>query len=419
VPTVELPKNPLPVMSNMARKSRTNMLPLVLDTFSQVIKADGHSNETQWGYWQANQMDARQTGIFRSAMQNGASYATVLDGDPAPRINGVSARNMTAVYANPAADEWPMMALEFDGTMMKLYDEKSIYFFGIENKPRSGLAPVDPAGGIYATDFRYIETRDHGMSICPVVRFRDRMLLEGEEQFGIIEPLITIQQRVDETTFGLMIAQFYAAFKQRYVIGWVPQTEQETLEASASSLWTFQDDNVKVGELSETDLTRYLQSKDSAFHDMAAIAQIPTSALGTDGISNISADTLAGMEAGKERKADEIRTSFGESCEQMLRLCSLYAGDSESAKDFGSEIRWQNTTARALGQTVDALVKMVQVLGVPEKVARGWIPGWTDQLEETLGQAPASGATVADPLQAFLSTMERQQQPVTNGTAPA
>jgi hypothetical protein len=32
------------------------------------------------------------------------------------------------------------------------------------------------------------------MGVCPVVRFRDRMLLEGDEQFGIIEPLIDIQR---------------------------------------------------------------------------------------------------------------------------------------------------------------------------------------------------------------------------------
>lgn len=409
MPTVELPKEPLPIMLNMARKARTNMLPLVLDTFSQVIKADGHSNETQWAYWQANQCDARQTGIHRSAMQNGAAYATVLPGEPSPVIEGVSARHMTAVYQNPSRDEWPMLALHVDGSLIKLYDEQKVYYIGVENVPRSGLAP-NPAT-MYAANFTYIESRDHGLSVCPVVRFRDRMLLEGEEQFGIIEPLITIQDRVDETVFGLMIAQFYAAFKQRYVIGWVPQDETEALQASASNMWTFEDSDVQVGQLAETDLTRYLESKDSALHDMAAIAQIPVQSLGSDGISNISADTLAGMEAGKERKSDEIRTSFGESWEQVLRTCSLIDGDTASANDFSSQIRWKNTTARALGATVDALVKMVTSLGVSDKVARQFIPDWTDQLEESNAAGGSSGATAADPLAAFLSTMDRQDRP--------
>jgi hypothetical protein len=417
IPTVELPKDPLPVMQNMARKSRTNMLPLVLDTFSQVIKADGHSNDRQWGYWQANQCDARQTGVHRSAMQNGAAYATVLPGEPAPVIEGISARHMTAVYQNPTRDEWPMLALHVDGSMVKLYDEEKVYYIGVENQPRSGLSPHPST--MYASQFTYLESRTHGLSVCPVVRFRDRMLLEGEEQYGIIEPLVTIQERVDETVFGLMVAQFYAAFKQRYVIGWVPQDETEQLAASASNLWTFEDADVKVGQLDETDLTRYLTSKDSALHDMAAIAQIPVQSLGSDGISNISADTLAGMEAGKERKSDEIRTSFGESWEQVLRTCSLIDGDDASANDFSSQLRWKNTTARALGATVDALVKMVTSLGVSDKVARQFVPDWTDQLEAAnAAAAGASGATSADPLQAFLASMDRQEKPGAQGANP-
>jgi hypothetical protein len=48
------------------------------------------------------------------------------------------------------------------------------------------------------------------------------MLLDGEEVFGIVEPLIDIQKRIDETTFGMLVAQYYQAFKQRYIIGWLP-----------------------------------------------------------------------------------------------------------------------------------------------------------------------------------------------------
>jgi hypothetical protein len=68
----------------------------------------------------------------------------------------------------------------------------------------------------------FIDFNEHGMDFCPIARFRDRMLLEGEETFGLIEPLIDIQRRIDETTFGMLIAQYFAAFRQRYILGWVP-----------------------------------------------------------------------------------------------------------------------------------------------------------------------------------------------------
>jgi hypothetical protein len=79
-----------------------------------------------------------------------------------------------------------------------------------------------------------------------------------------------------------MVAQFYAAFKQRYVIGWVPESEAEQLKANGSEFWTFKDADVKVGQFDETDLTRYLKSKDSALGDMAAIAQVPAQSLGVE-----------------------------------------------------------------------------------------------------------------------------------------
>jgi hypothetical protein len=43
------------------------------------------------------------------------------------------------------------------------------------------------------------------VGVTPVVRYRDRMLLDGEEQYGIIEPLLTMQDRINETTFGMMV----------------------------------------------------------------------------------------------------------------------------------------------------------------------------------------------------------------------
>jgi hypothetical protein len=107
-PSVEMPKDAPQVMKNLAWKSRTNFLPLILDTFAQQIKADGYieANGTPsraWSYWQANGLDARQTGIHRSALQFGASYATVLPGDTAPAIEGFSPRRMTAIYQDPTS----------------------------------------------------------------------------------------------------------------------------------------------------------------------------------------------------------------------------------------------------------------------------------------------------------------------------
>ncbi len=49
--------------------------------------------------------------MHRATLKYGWSYTTVLPGDTAPVIRGVSPRNMTAVYADDA-DPWPVYALQ-------------------------------------------------------------------------------------------------------------------------------------------------------------------------------------------------------------------------------------------------------------------------------------------------------------------
>lgn len=394
VASVEIPDDAPPLMKELARKSQTNYIPLLVKTFAQVIKADGYFSETDvdhddpWVWWQRARMDSRQTGLVRSALQYGAAYATVLPGTygrdlKGPAISLYSPREMTALYQDPEADEWPMLALGLDGAMVTLFDEEMRYRFGIDpriNNPLGGLRPAlsTPYGTGLLT---FIDAEAHDAGVCPVVRFRDRNLLAGEEQYGIVEPLLTIQERIDETTFQMAVAQYFAAFKQRYVLGWVPKTEAEELKAGAARIW-YLDENpndVKIDELGETAITPYIESRNSAIRDFSAIGQIPAQSLGIDGISNISDATLAGLEAAKNREAGEITTSLGESYEQMLRLAAYLDGNDAAANDYASEIRWRDFEARSYAQTVDGLVKLVQGLGLPPELALEDVPGMTEQ----------------------------------------
>lgn len=421
-PRVEIPSDAPPAMRNLARKASTNFMPLVVDTFSQVMKVEGYytpgsaDNASPWQWWVKNRFGARQTGVHRAALQYGVSYVTCLPGDSGPVMRGVSPRAMTALYQNPADDEWPMLALHVDGDQILLYDEVARYRFGMENAiPRSSFGySQTPAAStpVLGGQLTYIDHQIHDTGVCPVVRYRDRMLLDGEEQFGIIEPLLAIQDRIDETTFGMLVTQYFQAFRQRYIIGWVPESEQEFLSATASDVWTFDDENVKVGELGAADPKGYIESKASAIRDLSAIGQVPAQNLGVDGISNISDATLAGLETGKNRKADEITTSLGESHEQALRLCAFIAGDEAAAADYSGEVRWKDAEARSLAATVDALVKQVTSLGVPAELVWEDIPGWSQQKVEratTLARRAAATQRTADMAQAAAAARQNPQ----------
>lgn len=393
-PTVEIPDDAPALMKELARKSETNYLPLLVKTFAQVMKADGYYTDNDdrpdvndpWVWWQRNRMDSRQTGLIRSALQYGVGYLTVLPGTygrglPGPAISLFSPREMTALYQDPESDEWPMLALGVDGKHVKLYDDEMVYTFGIEPHLTIG-SPIEAMSLPYAGGMlTYIDAAAHNLGVVPVIRARDRNLLAGEEQYGIVEPLMTIQERINEHTFQMTVNDYFQAFKQRYVLGWVPKNEQEELKAGAARIWYLDEDpsDVTIGELGSGDSSSVREDRAVAVRDFSAIGQIPAQALGIDGISNISDATLAGLEAAKNREAGEITTSIGESLEQTLRLCAHIDGNETAADDYNSEIRWRDFEARSYAQTVDGLVKLAQGLGLPAEVVLEDVPGMTEQ----------------------------------------
>ena len=344
-------------------------------------------------------MVARQTGLIRGVLEFGVSYTTVLpsmrppgagEGEPGAYIRCLSPRQMTALYGEPVEwepgvtpvdDDWPIMALEIKDKAIRLYDEEKVHFIGVQNVPESALGWRDPLYSGYG-NFEYLESRRHDVGVCPVIRYRDRWLLNGEEQYGIIEPLINIQARVDETTYEMGATQYFTAFAQRWVAGWRPQDELQALTMAQGDVWYFSSKDVKVGQFDAGDVKGYIESKQSAVRDIASISQTPAQNLGVDALVNISEATLAGLEAGKDRKSAEIQTALGESFEQLLRTCAHITGDKDASMDYGAEVKWLDATARSFAQQVDGLVKLTTGLGLPDELAWEMVPGATKEWVE-------------------------------------
>ena len=389
-PTVVIPDDAPPVMWELARKSRTNYLPLLVRVYRQALRVEGYVTaapiaQNPWRWWQANRMDARAGGLHDSTLKYGTGYLSVLPGDQGPAARAYTPRRMTAAYQDPEVDEWPMFAAHIDTSEshLVLTDEEAEYRFGIEDAAAVvGLAGMPSLSRRIGSDaVTYIEARRHDVGVCPVVRYRDSYLLDGEEQFGIVEPLMVIQERIDETSFGQLVAQYFAAFKQRAVIGWVPESEAEELKAGAARIWYLDVDKgeVDIQELNETDLTRYIESGRAARRDFASLGQLPAGDLGAESISNISDATLAGLERGKNARAGEIALALGESHEQALRLMARVAGDEEAAVDWTSEVRWAQREARTWAGQIDGLVKLVQAAIIAPDTAVELVPGMTEQ----------------------------------------
>jgi hypothetical protein len=289
---------------------------------------------------------------------------TVLPGDTAPVLRGYSPRRVTAVYGED--DLWPMFALRAEPSgkewLYRLYDDEAVYYLSGSEKPDGEVL--------------WLETHTHDLGVCPVVRFQNTMELDDEVR-GEIEPLMPIQDQIDLTTFELLVAQHYGAFRQRYILGWTAESEAQQLKASAARLWTFEDskDEIAVGEFAQTDLKGYLDSREASLRHAATISQTPAHEL-LGQMVNLSAEALVAAEASQRRKITEREMSFGESWEQVLALAGRIQGVEQGS---GAQVRWRDTESRALSATVDALGKMAAMLGVPVQELWEKIPGVTQQ----------------------------------------
>lgn len=361
---------------HLAQRSITNWLPLISDTFAKALFVDGYrpakdaENAGPWTYWQANGMDARQTITHRGALEYGTSYVLVLPGDSSPLIKPLRATRAIAFYEDED-NEWPEYGLRVSdhdasgARLFELFDNEMQYTLSLGKDEHKPLLVAQSA---------------HGLGVTPLVRFRDRL---DHDARGIIAPLINIQDRVNESVFSLMIALQYASFRQRWATGLAIPIDDtgkpvEPFQAAVDRLWVTDSPDAKFGDFAQTDVGGHLETYTSTVRTLAAIAQTPPHVLLGD-LINMSADALAAAEASTQRKAGEYETIFGESWEQVLRLAAAAAGDAAGAADESAEVRWRDTEARSLAQTVDALGKMVQMLGVPAEGAWERIPGITEQ----------------------------------------
>jgi hypothetical protein len=336
------------------------------------------AEEPAWEIWQRNRMDARQTAAHRAALTYGAAYAVVLPGDPVAVIRPVSPRALTALYED---DDWPVLALEHRRSLrpgVKLYrllDERSAWWIEVDDR---GAPTV-------------VRREQHGVGVVPVVRFLTTLDAEPESwSRGEVEPLIPLQDQINITTFGLLVAQHYGAFRQRYIIGWLAESEAKALEASARKLWTFEDENVKVGEFGQTDLRGYLESREATLRALATVSQTPAHEL-LGQLVNLSADALAAMERSHRAKVAERQVVFGEAWEQVLELAAEIDGQ---PTDPAAYVRWRDTEARSLAQTADALGKLVTMLGVPPQELWERIPGVSQQEVERWKARAAEGSAL-------------------------
>lgn len=372
-----IPRNATSEFRQMAERSITNWLKLVSDTFNKALRVDGyrpagsHDADTfEWETWQANGMDARQGITHRAAIDYGTSYVMVLPGDPKPVIRALQTPKVWAHYAE-TDDEFPELVIERTGTGLNGSQRYAVY------TDREKLT-VERGG---STDpFRVLYTEVHDLGVVPVVRFR-ASLEDGDP--GVIYPLINIQNQINEAMFNLRMALQYASFRQRWVTGMaIPAGPDgkpvEPFSAAVNRLWVAEDPDTKFGDFAQTEVSGHIQTYNTTVRTLAAVAQISPNIL-TGDLINLAADALAQIESQTDRRIEQFELLFGESWENVFRLVRLADGQREDTETGDtSQVRWADSEARSILQTINSLAVMVEKLHVPYQELWSRIPGTTD-----------------------------------------
>ena len=385
-----VPEDASDEVKQLARLAPKNVLSLVRDSFAQNLSVVGYRTATSkqnlpaWQMWQRNRMDARQAEVYRPALTYGVSYVTVTPSGKGPVFRPRSPRQLIAVYEDPQVDAWPQYALEtwIDTSDAKptrkglLIDDEYTYPLDFGEIPAgSAERSTDIARSLRVTNESFGKPIEHNAGVCPVVRYvngRDAEdLIVGE-----IEPLITLQRAINSVNFDRLIVSRFGAFPQKVISGWTG-SKQEVLAASASRVWTFDDESVKAQNFAAASVEPYNSLLTEMMEHVAMVAQISPAQV-TGKMINVSAEALAAAEANQQRKLGSKRDSFGESHEQLLQLGAVMDDDPDTAADINAEVVWRDTEARSFGSVVDGVTKLAAA-GIPIEELLTMIPGMTQQ----------------------------------------
>lgn len=377
------PKEAASEYKELARRSITNMVPLIVSNLAQLLYVEGYvpsyakdagENAPTWAVWQANRMELRQRPLWRGMLRYGVAYtSTVADdngrGDGLPTITLHSPQRMMAGFEDPANDERPICAIERIGPKNKATKYR---FWRSDGSWLDFRVREDDKGN---KRNEYIGEGDSGLDHCAIVRHTYDLDINGR-YLGEIQPVVTLQDRLNQTVMDRMVVQTYSSFKVRYATGMDIANDAERIKLSASRMLVAPDEDTKFGAIPETPLDGFIKASAVDQETLSAAGVIPPHYF-TGELNNLGPEAIAEARAAMEAKASEIKHSAGEGVKQVHRDIAELLGLAADSVDYEAQVLWHDAQNRSLSQVADALGKLATMLGVPVTELWSRIPGVT------------------------------------------
>lgn len=349
-----------------------NWCQLVVDAVEERLNIEGFrhgedpkADQDAWRIWQSNDLDAQSQLAHSEALIKGDSYAIVwADSDGQPKVTIESPRDVIVSYKHgdrrvrkAALKKWR----DDDGFRATLFTPDAIWKFKKDDKANGAWKPHLEANEPWPLA--------NPLGVVPVIPLVNRPALTSPYGSSEFITVIPQQDAVNKLLADMMVASEFIAFPQRYVTGLeIPEDEngqtRPPFQVAIDKLLIAEDPNAKFGQLSAGDLSNYVTGIETLVQHIASQTRTPPHYFYLSG-NFPSGDAIKSAETGLVAKSRRKMRFFGESWEEVIRLCFKVLDDPRGDITNGETI-WADPEYRSEAELADALIKRMSV-GVPRQ----------------------------------------------------
>lgn len=382
----------LETFGGLFRAFADNWCGLVVDAVEERLSVTGFradpdsdkADEDAWRIWQENQLDAQSQLAHTEALISGESYGVVWFGEDraVPEVTVESPRNV-AVACHPKFRRRRQAALrlymdEWGFEHAELFLPDRVHLFRSPS-PRGDvvawqssewvpdLGPDVDAGG----------SMPNPLGTVPVVSLPNNPRLSPPKGYPLvacseIAQVMPLQDGVNKLVADMLVASESTSMPYRYAIGYELEVDPDTNQLRQPAFtkpqerWAvLEEQGAQIGQLSAGDLGNFVQAIEMVVQHIASISRTPPHYL------NASADRLSGesikaAETGLVAKVKRKQRHFGESWEEVMRLCGRVANLPQLAGATRAETIWGDPESRTMSELVDGALKKMAI-GVPKR----------------------------------------------------
>lgn len=328
-------------------------------------------DDAVWKLWQAARLDARQFSIWRTAFSRSAAYV-IVGSDPnrgrVPRVT-IEGPETVIVETDPADASRRLAALRLWHDPIAQRWMATLYLPGRRFHWQTRAVHKNRAGTgrrLSWTPEAWEPRGDPARSLeaVPVVPFLNGD--EGEEPVAEFDVGIDVQNRLNLTILNRLTSERYAAFRQTALLNYDVDEDPVTGEPvspynpGADQILTIPPPEpgspaTQLVSLPQTDTTQMLRAVEADMRAFAAVTLTPVYYLPGD-LINISADSVAALDAGHVAKVKQRMAVWGEGLEEVLQLMTEVAGLDRDLSN--SEVVWARPENLNPAQVADYAAKL-------------------------------------------------------------